>query len=243
MVRTTAGISCPIGVGKGRQCRTGLDADPLKTPVRLALFDDDLLRRSAFATALQVTGRYHLVVQDGVCPETAQTVAGFDLNGALLMISGITESLRNVAAALCRKTTPCPIVVYATTQMAQDEVQQLLMAGVHNVDWRPARCVGPSCDCIRLIRKLNSLFLPGCALKLGKTGASRLQEAIDTLSFREQQVFQRIGQGNSYQDIAQQLSISRKSVETYAARIRLKLDLETGRQLFLVAAKHAKRLY
>jgi DNA-binding NarL/FixJ family response regulator len=54
---------------------------------------------------------------------------------------------------------------------------------------------------------------------------------IDTLSDRELDVFRLIGQGLRTQEIATQLHLSVKTVETYRDRIRQKLDLSDGTKL------------
>jgi DNA-binding NarL/FixJ family response regulator len=54
---------------------------------------------------------------------------------------------------------------------------------------------------------------------------------IDTLSDRELDVFRQIGQGLKTHEIAAQLHLSIKTVETYRDRIREKLDLKDGTEL------------
>ena len=60
---------------------------------------------------------------------------------------------------------------------------------------------------------------------------------IESLSDRELEVFELIGQGLSTNEIAAKLHLSSKTIETYRDRIRLKLNLSTGSQL----ARHALR--
>lgn len=67
-------------------------------------------------------------------------------------------------------------------------------------------------------------------------GGDRVEVSpIESLSDRELEVFELIGQGLSTNEIAAKLHLSSKTVETYRDRIRLKLDLSTGSQL----ARHA----
>jgi DNA-binding NarL/FixJ family response regulator len=67
-------------------------------------------------------------------------------------------------------------------------------------------------------------------------GGERVEASpIESLSDRELEVFELIGQGLSTNEIAAKLHLSSKTVETYRDRIRLKLDLSTGSQL----ARHA----
>jgi DNA-binding NarL/FixJ family response regulator len=51
------------------------------------------------------------------------------------------------------------------------------------------------------------------------------------VAHRELEVFLLIGQGKKTSDIANQLHLSIKTIETYRDRIRRKLDLSDGTQL------------
>lgn len=57
------------------------------------------------------------------------------------------------------------------------------------------------------------------------------------LSDREREVFRRIGEGRSTSQIASELSVSHKTVQTYCARIKEKLSLDNGRELTIAAIK------
>jgi len=60
---------------------------------------------------------------------------------------------------------------------------------------------------------------------------SLLQSRIATLSDRELEVFRRIGEGRGTREIAEELHLSIKTVETYQAHIKEKLGLRSGREL------------
>jgi len=60
--------------------------------------------------------------------------------------------------------------------------------------------------------------------KDGKTG-------VDKLSDRELEIFNLLGKGMRVQEIAQKLSISTKTVETYQANIKTKLGIESALEL------------
>lgn len=51
---------------------------------------------------------------------------------------------------------------------------------------------------------------------------------VDSLSNREKQLFESLGAGRSMKQIAKDLAISIKTVETYRARLKQKLDLGDG---------------
>ena len=62
---------------------------------------------------------------------------------------------------------------------------------------------------------------------------------IDVLSDRELEVFRRMGQGQKTREIAEELHLSVKTVETYRDRIRHKLELSEGGDLVRYALQWA----
>jgi DNA-binding NarL/FixJ family response regulator len=60
---------------------------------------------------------------------------------------------------------------------------------------------------------------------------SLLESRIASLSDRELEVFCRIGEGRATREIAEELRLSVKTVETYQAHIKEKLGLRSGREL------------
>ena len=65
----------------------------------------------------------------------------------------------------------------------------------------------------------------------GRVEANGDKRDIDSLSNRELQVFELIGQGVATSGIAEQLNLSTKTIETHQARIKRKLGLESAHQL------------
>ncbi len=69
-------------------------------------------------------------------------------------------------------------------------------------------------------------------LKLAFRGnGERPRSGAEALSLRELEVFDLIGRGNSTREIAEQLSLSVKTIETYRAHIKDKLHLRSGTEL------------
>ncbi len=60
---------------------------------------------------------------------------------------------------------------------------------------------------------------------------SMMQSRIASLSDRELEVFRLIGEGRATREIAEELHLSIKTVETYQAHIKEKLALRSGREL------------
>ena len=63
---------------------------------------------------------------------------------------------------------------------------------------------------------------------------------LDTLSDREMEVFQLIGNGYSTRQIAQKLGLSSKTIDSYREHLKLKLGLETGADLVRHAIQWAR---
>lgn len=60
----------------------------------------------------------------------------------------------------------------------------------------------------------------------------------DILSRRELEVYQLVGKGFSFSEIADRLCLSPKTIESYIARIKVKLDLNSNRELLRHAIDH-----
>jgi len=78
----------------------------------------------------------------------------------------------------------------------------------------------------RMLEKLsNGASSPG-----GSSGSD-----LERLSDRELEVLQLIGNGSGTREIAEQLHLSIKTVETYRAHIKEKLNLRNGMELMRMA--------
>jgi DNA-binding NarL/FixJ family response regulator len=77
------------------------------------------------------------------------------------------------------------------------------------------------------------------ARALGKAPAAT--SPADLLSDRELEVFRRLGAGLSTREIAAELGLGFKSVQTYCRRIKEKLGLEDARELARKAFEHSSR--
>jgi DNA-binding NarL/FixJ family response regulator len=64
-----------------------------------------------------------------------------------------------------------------------------------------------------------------------------MESPIEKLSDRELEVFELTGKGNSTREIAEKLHLSVKTVESYRARIKTKLNLENATELMVHAVK------
>ena len=80
---------------------------------------------------------------------------------------------------------------------------------------------------IYLSDKIKERMLQRFVNKRGDTA----QFSIDTLSDREMEVFQLIGNGYSTRQIAERLNLSSKTIDSYREHLKLKLNLASGAEL------------
>lgn len=64
-----------------------------------------------------------------------------------------------------------------------------------------------------------------------RSGGEKQRSGTESLSLRELEVFELIGRGNSTREIAEQLNLSVKTIETYRAHIKDKLQLRSATEL------------
>ncbi len=98
------------------------------------------------------------------------------------------------------------------------------------------QATGNIIDAIRQVLDGKLYLSPAMTEKLlkravGPDGQESGRSPMDLLSDRELEVFRLIGQGQKTQEIATQLHLSVKTIETYRDRIREKLDLSDGSKL------------
>ncbi|UCE49483.1 MAG: helix-turn-helix transcriptional regulator, partial [Phycisphaerales bacterium] len=74
---------------------------------------------------------------------------------------------------------------------------------------------------------------------IGNNGSEMISSPVDRLTDRELEVFQLLGQGKGTAQIADQLCLSAKTIETYRSRIKEKLNLKGGSELMRCAFQWA----
>lgn len=76
---------------------------------------------------------------------------------------------------------------------------------------------------------------------IGHEEADEISSPIDCLTDRELEVFSLLGQGKATRQIAEQLCLSVKTIETYRSRIKEKLNLSSGSELLRCAFQWVSR--
>lgn len=89
-------------------------------------------------------------------------------------------------------------------------------------------------DAVRQVLRGEIYLSPQMASQLlyrAAVGKPLDQDPIETLSNRELEIFEMIGQGMNTQQIAQKLGLSPRTIETHRKKIKTKLNLQNSAQL------------
>jgi DNA-binding NarL/FixJ family response regulator len=77
---------------------------------------------------------------------------------------------------------------------------------------------------------------------LAEHSLNQEENQFELLSKREREVYIFLGEGYSFSEIAEKLMIRPKTVESYLARIKIKLNLNRNRDLLRHAIKHSSQI-
>jgi DNA-binding NarL/FixJ family response regulator len=180
-------------------------------------------------------GLRHILEREGmtVCGEADSITAGLacvaetspDL--AIIDISLGGEDGVALIRQLAKENSPLRILVYSTHEDAT-HIERSLQAGAHAyLTKREAyellgiairACLAGQCYLSPMAKRMVS--------KSPHTG-----ELLATLSSKEQQVYRLLGQGGSASGIALHMNLSPRTVESYFARIQVKLGLNGMKEL------------
>jgi two-component system NarL family response regulator len=132
-----------------------------------------------------------------------------------------------------RRRPPRPHVLVLTVHERPEYASQALSAGALGFAFKSQ----PAAAVIQAIRSVGS-GKPYLAPGLTPSESSNGGDALSPLSTREREVFALLVRGFTNQQVAAELTISIKTVETHRARIHRKLDLHSVGDLVRYAARH-----
>ncbi len=174
--------------------------------------------------------------------ETAAEVAKGRADLILLEIARDVPRAMEIVRTLKAKFPKLRMIVFSSCDEATHSVQ-VLRAGAHGFVSKAAG--GP--ELLRAIRQVleGGFYLSGAMIgRLAAVGSEPASPPktgpAALLSERELQVYSFIGEGLRPTEIAQRISLSVKTVESYLVRIREKLELRDARAVFQDAVKWSK---
>ena len=202
--------------------------------INVALIDDHVVVRSGFAQLLSLEKDIRIIGEYGSAAQAWAELPTIDVHVAVMDISMPDESGLSLLKRL-RQTMPnfraIILSIYDTTAF----VQSAMDAGASG--YLTKRC-GPD-ELVQALRTVSGggLYLCADALRALRYMPQHPPQ-LAILTPREKEIFQLLINGVSVKSIADQLSLSHKSVHVHRANILGKLHCETTVELVHFALQH-----
>jgi len=207
---------------------------------RVFLVDDHPLVREGLATLIRATP--DLVVSgeagqaDEACLKLAEDVPDLAMIDLSLPGMGGIDLIKEV-----RERFPQLRVLVLSMHEENMYAERVLRAGAHGYIMKQAP--GPKIiEAVRTVLRGDVYVSPAIAARMlklivdGDAGSGR-RSSVEELSNRELQVFTCIGMGKATQEIANELHLSVKTIQTYREHIKRKLALRNATDLIHYASQ------
>jgi DNA-binding NarL/FixJ family response regulator len=209
--------------------------------VKLVLIDDHPLFREGLRAMLSTQGDFQIVGETGGAREAYRIIDNTKpdvviLDIVLQLVSGIT-----VIHQVMRKYPHQRILVLSMLD-DEDHVARAVAAGATGYATKNVSAE-ELFSAIRKVARGEPYFAAGppattaAAIASERTRREPVPSPLDRLTTREREIFELAVSGVSNQEIAVQLSISRRTVETHRGRIMRKLGVHSVSDLVRIAAR------
>jgi len=220
--------TAPVGAKVARLADTASTA--AKTTIVLA--DDHVVVRTALRMLLEAEPEFEVVAEAGDAPDAIRYVRG---HKPTVLILDLNMPGRPSLEAIpeINEASPETRVVVLTMQAETAFVRQALQAGVAGYVLKEAA----DAELVEAVRKAaegGTYLQPALGARL----AAEPEGDGDELSERETEVLRKIALGFTNAEIAEQLFLSVRTVESHRAHIQQKLGLTTRSQLVRYALDH-----
>lgn len=213
-------------------------------PPRVVIVDDHRMFRTGVRAEL---GDSVTVVAEA--EDVAEAVAVIDQwspDVVLLDVHLPSGTGREVIEAIAAGSTETRFLAVSVSDAAEDVID-VVRAGARGYVTKTIS--GPDLvDAIHRVHEGDAVFSPrlaGFVLDAFSSGgaaeAAATEDDLDQLTPREKEVLRHLARGYTYKEIARQLNISIKTVETHASAVLRKLQLSNRNELSRWAA--ARRIY
>jgi DNA-binding NarL/FixJ family response regulator len=198
-------------------------------PIRVLVADDHTIVRSGIRHVLESEPGFTVVAEASTGGEAVELASSLHPDVVVLDISMPGESGLRVAAEL-RRRVPETHVLILSMHDNTEYVLESLRAGAHGYLLKDTAATELR-DAIRAVRRGESFFSPVIAGRLSAVvrgdAAESSAGALGQLTARERQVLVGVAQGHTNREIATQLGISHRTVETHRESLMRKLGVRT----------------
>ncbi|HWB42971.1 MAG TPA: response regulator transcription factor [Gemmatimonadales bacterium] len=200
-----------------------------EAPIRVLVADDHTIVRTGIRHVLENEPGFAVVAEASTGAEALELASSLRPDVAVLDISMPGDSGISVAAEL-RKRSPETHVLMLSMHDNTEYVLESLRAGAHGYLLKGTAAT-ELCQAIRAVRRGESFFSPPIAGRLSAVVRGEPEEsrvgALGQLTARERQVLVGVAQGHTNREIAVQLGISHRTVETHRESLMRKLGVRT----------------
>jgi DNA-binding NarL/FixJ family response regulator len=198
-------------------------------PIRVLVADDHAIVRTGIRHVLESEPGFEVVGEASTGAEALELAASHHPDVAVLDISMPGQSGLQVAAEL-RTRSPETRVLILSMHDNTEYVMESLRAGAHGYLLKDSAAMELR-GAIRAVQRGESFFSPAIAGRLsavvrGDPGESAAR-SLAPLTARERQVLVGVAQGHTNREIALQLGISHRTVESHRENLMKKLGVRT----------------
>ena len=198
-------------------------------PIRVLIADDHAIVRTGIRHVLEGEPGFAVVAEAGTAAEALELATALRPDVAVLDISMPDGSGLRLAADL-RERSPETHVLILSMHDNTEYVLESLRAGAHGYLLKDTAATELR-DAIRAVQRGESFFSPPVAGKLSAVvrgdAPGAPPGALGQLTGRERQVLIGVAQGHTNREIATQLGISHRTVETHRESLMRKLGVRT----------------
>jgi DNA-binding NarL/FixJ family response regulator len=210
--------------------------------VRVVVVDDHPVVRRGLVDLLNAEPGLHVCAEAASHAEALATVGQQKPDLVVIDLSLGTESGLDLVTALA-STYPNVRLLVLSAHDEQLFAERAVRAGAHGYIMKAA----PAEELIAALRRVaggghyvSEKALERLFTSLSGRFTNHDASAFDRLTDRERHVLGLVGKGLETKEIAAQLSLSVKTIETHYAHLKEKLGLKTGRELIRVAVGWAE---
>jgi DNA-binding NarL/FixJ family response regulator len=194
-------------------------------PIRVLLADDHALVRAGMRSLLGAMAQVD-VVGEAASGEEALAIASRERPDVVLMDIAMRGMTGLEAAARMRQACPGVRVVILSMHAGEEYVLQALRAGAVGYLLKDA-ATGELELALRSVMRGESWFSPAVSRQVVEGYVQRVggEPAADVLTARQREVLRLVAGGRSTKEIAYDLNLSVKTVETHRAQIMERLGI------------------
>lgn len=205
-------------------------AAPDGAPIRVLIADDHTVVREGIRHVLEREPGFVVVAEASRGDEVLDLAERHQPDVVVLDVSMPGESGLQVAARL-RAALPATHVLILSMHENAEYVLESVRAGAHGYLLKDTAATELR-NAIRAVRRGDAYFSPAVAQQLsaavrGELEKEQRQNALDALTGRERDVLEGIARGRTNKEIAAELGISHRTVETHRESLMRKLGIRT----------------